>query len=594
MKLFFNKKIFWLIVLFLALMLRLYGLDLNPVGLMHDDELHEIINAKSLALTGLPAPGRVAGIISGNDECPGNCVYGELGSYILIPWMWIFPLSLFWSKIPFVLASVGLVFFTGKLFENLSNNSKIGILAGLAVAINPWAIHFGRTSYATIFSFTFYILSAYIFTRSKSYKSNLIIGILFSLVASLFYFGTKPIMPLIIIWGIFYNLYQFKKHSLKFTSVLIAITILVIGGYLVLLSNSYAGRRFNELDISGVYDTKTLVDQQRRVSLEIPVLRDIAINKYMVEADLRIKSTLGFFSPTFLFLKSEGSTDNYYVSNHGYYYLIDAPFLVFGILALAFSFKKGLFILSLILLSITPAAIKTTGDTVYALRTGLAYPLMSGVIAWGGYYLYGKLLAFKKINLAKIFIVLITLVYIVSLSYFLIMYWYRTPIDKSMGWYHHKRILINYIQRLRQESNKEIIVVTAQPTDTFNTFVFFSGLYNNRDNIIDINNVYRSRNYYYKGILFVNNCRDITIQDLAQKKIIFIESVVKCDIDQTNTSKIANPRDGGGIYNIINDSLCFYYPKNKYPYPRYISDFKVEDLSKEKFCKMWITNPDQQ
>ena len=106
----------WIIIILLALFLRLYGLNLNPVGLSHDDELHEIINAKSLALTGTHAPGRVAGIFTQNDQCPGNCVYGELGSYILIPWMWIFPLDIFWSKIPFVIVSLGIVFFTGKLF----------------------------------------------------------------------------------------------------------------------------------------------------------------------------------------------------------------------------------------------------------------------------------------------------------------------------------------------------------------------------------------------------------------------------------------------------------------------------------------------
>ena len=122
----------WILIILLALFLRIYGLDLNPVGLSHDDELHEILNAKSLALTGLHKPSTVAGIFTQNDQCPGNCVYGELGSYILIPWMRVFPLSLFWSKIPFVLASLGLVFFTGKLFENLSNNSDVQMLRELS------------------------------------------------------------------------------------------------------------------------------------------------------------------------------------------------------------------------------------------------------------------------------------------------------------------------------------------------------------------------------------------------------------------------------------------------------------------------------
>lgn len=583
-----KTKHLWVLIITLALFLRVYGLDLNPVGLSHDDELHEIINAKSLALTGSHAPGRVAGIFIQNDQCPGNCVYGELGSYILIPWMWIFPLDMFWSKIPFVLASLGIVFFTGKLFENLSNNPKIGLLAGLAVAINPWAIHFGRTAYLTTFSYLFYILGAYFFTRRKFFKSNLILGSLSSIIGAMFYFGTKPILPLIIIWGIIYNRLSLRLRHIKFTLILLSAISLLIGLYFVILSNSYAGRRLNEITAANPVDIKKEVDNQRRIALEIPLVRDLVINKYALDANVRIEKYLGFFSPTFLFLKSVGDTDIYYDSNHGYYYLIDIPFLIFGIMALSSNLRIGIFVLALILLSVTPAAIKTTGDTVYALRTALAYPFISGVIAWGIYYCYKNLLVFKRL-----FIVLIIGGYIFSLGYFLIMYWYRTPIDKAIGWYHHKRVLTNYITRLKQKSDKKVTVVTTQPSDTFNTYVFFSGLYNNKNNILEINQVFKSHNYQYKGIKFINNCKDITEKDLKEN-VIFIEQTVECEINQKNTAKIANPRDGGGMYNIINEILCSKVSKNRYPYPRSIYDFKVEDFNDESFCRIWITNPDQE
>lgn len=577
----------WILIILLALFLRIYGLDLNPVGLSHDDELHEILNAKSLALTGLHKPGTVAGIFTQNDQCLGNCVYGELGSYILIPWMAIFPLSLFWSKIPFVLASLGVVFFTGKLFENLSNNSKIGLLAGLAVAINPWAIHFGRTAYLTTFSYLFYVLGAYFFTRRKNFKSNLILGSFSSIIGSMFYFGTKPILPLIILWGTAFNPLSLKLRHIRFTLTLLLVISLLIGLYLAVLSRSYAGRRLNEITTTDPVAIKKGVDDQRRIALEIPLLRDLVINKYIFDANLRIEKYLGFFSPTFLFLKSVGDTDIYYNSNHGYYYLIDIPFLIFGIMALSGRLRIGIFVLSLILLSVAPAAIKTTGDTVYALRTALAYPLISGVIAWGIYYFFKNLQGFKRL-----FIVLIIGGYIFSLGYFLIMYWYRIPIDKASGWYHHKRVLVNYITRLKQKSDKRITIVTAQPADTFNTYVFFSNLYNDKNNILEINRVFKSRDYQYKGIKFINNCQDVTEKDLKED-VIFIEQTVECKINQKNTAKIANPRDGGGMYNIINETLCSRVSKNQYPYPRSIYAFKVEDKSDEDFCRTWITNPDQ-
>lgn len=579
-------SLIWILILFLALLLRVYRLDLNPVGLSHDDELREIINAKSLALTGSHAPGTVAGILAKNDECQGNCVYGELGSYILIPWMMLFPLGMAASKIPFAIASAGIVFFAGKFFENLSKSSKVGLLTGLLIAVNPWAIHFGRTAYFTTLSYTFYLWAAYLFTRNRSFKSNLIWGSIVSILASLFYFGTKPILPFIIIWGVLYNFYQFKKLYLKFTSILLFTVFLIIAGYLLLLTNSYAGRRISEIGVSDNNLVTNSTNEQRRISLDIPLFRDLIINKYTVQASIISEKYLGFFNPSFLYLKSVGSTDLYYISNHSYNYLIDFPFLIIGFIALGGSLASGLFLLFFIAIAVAPSAFKITGDTIYTLRSGLAYPLLTGTSAWGMFFLYSKLAKFKKV-----FVFLLVCIYTISTIYFLIMYWYRTPVDKSIGWYHHKRIMANYIQRLREKSDKKVIVVTAQPEDTFNTYIFYSGLYNSADKIKQINNISKSQIYDYNGVQFINSCKNIS-QDNLKNDVIFIEQVVQCDLDQKNTPKIANPKDGGGIYNIINESLCKNPLPNRYPNPRNLSDFKVEDLTKEKLCQLWITNPD--
>lgn len=587
----------WILVIVLTFVLRVFALNLNPVGISHDDELHEILNAKSMALTGLENPGTIAGIFTQNDSCSGNCVYGEMGSFILIPWMWIFPLSLFWAKIPFVLVSVCLVFFTGKLFENFSKNSRVGLLVALAVATNPWAIHFGRTAYFTTFSYLFYIIGLYFFTRKNFFKSNLILGITMSAMGSMFYFGTKPILPFIILWGIAYNSISLKLQNIKFTLSLFIIVSLLIGSYFIFLSHSYAGRRLNEINQFTPGEIAAEVNNQRQSSLDIPLVRDLIINKYTVNMNIRIEKYIGFFSPTFLFLKSAGSTNIYYDSNHGYYYFIDLFFLIFGVIAIFRSLRIGVFILSAVALSVIPAAIKTTGDTVYALRTALAYPLISGVIGWGIFYfcqtiLSVKQLTIKKLNFAKIIITFVVLAYLISLGNFLIMYWYRNPIDKNIGWYFHKRVLSNYISRIVNSTNKKVIIVTAQPVDTFNTYVFFSNLYNSKSSILEINKVYKTGNYEYQGVKFVNNCTQLTANDL-KTSTLFIEQTIDCSINQNNTNKIANPKDGGGMYSIINDSLCAKFKLARYPYPRTIDQFNVEGMDLKTFCSTWITNPDQ-
>lgn len=553
----------WSVILLLALFLRLYGLDLNPVGITHDDELHEIINAKSLAITGSNIPGVVTGIFTQNPYCIwGDCVYGELESYILIPWMRFFPLNLVLSKIPFVLGSVLLVFTTGKLFENLSKNATIGMIVGLLVAINPWAIYFGRTAYPQLVSHLFYILGAYFFTRHKSYKSNLILGSLFSFFAFLIYFGAKPILPLIILWGIIYNLYQFKLHHVKFTFLFVLIVSAIIGGYFLILSNSFAGIRVAEIETT--------------------------------KSSLRLERFLDFFSPMSLFLTGQRATDNSYITGYGFHYLVDLPFLILGILTLFKNLPITLFVFSLITISVLPAAIKTSETSIYSLRAALAYSLLSGLIGWGCYFCWSKVLILKQKYIAKILLVLVIILYILSLAYFLLIYWHRLPRDQATRWFFHERVLTNYISRIQSKNDKKIIVLTARPDGIFNTFIFYSGIYNDKNTINDINSKYLSGNFEYKGASFIDDCQEITKQDL-DNSIILIDQTnpVKCELYQKDTPKIANPKDAGGIYNIVNESLCVNYPSNRYPQPQNIYDFKIENLTDEAFCKIWITNPDQ-
>ncbi len=153
--------------------------------------------------------------------------------------------------------------------------------------------------------------------------------------------------------------------------------------------------------------------------------------------------------------------------------------------------------------------------------------------------------------------------------------------------------MTDYVSRSLNKNDKEIIVVTARPDGIFNSFVFYSGIYNNKQAIEQLNKAYLSSNFEYQRVKFIENCQNISKEDLVNKTILIDQvNPVKCEIDQKNTPKIANPKDAGGIFNIVNEFLCSNYPKNRYPNPKSIYDFKIESLSDEAFCKMWITNPD--
>ena len=115
-----KEKLATILVLLIALLLRFWRLDLNPVGLVHD-EIHQLVNAKSIVLTGEGAAGTGAGVFQNEPYCDGNCVFGDLPTYLLVPFAF-FKTSFPWSKIPLILASVLMIFWFIKLFENLTKN----------------------------------------------------------------------------------------------------------------------------------------------------------------------------------------------------------------------------------------------------------------------------------------------------------------------------------------------------------------------------------------------------------------------------------------------------------------------------------------
>jgi hypothetical protein len=167
--------------------------------------------------------------------------------------------------------------------------------------------------------------------------------------------------------------------------------------------------------------------------------------------------------------------------------------------------------------------------------------------------------------------------------------WYRTPVDKAAGWYFHKRVLSSYVTRLQNDS-KPITVLSAQPDATYNTFVFFSGNYDNSSDIKQINQSFKDQTYTYKNITFTGDCTKISTQSAS---IVISETGFDC-LPNKKYIQIANPRDNGVMYKIFSDQMCENYNKNKYPHPQNLSDFSVEKMTDQQFCEQWITDPSSQ
>lgn len=576
-----KENLFWWLIVLLALVLRIWRLDLNPIGLVHD-EIHQLVNAKSIALTGTGASGTGAGIFQNEPYCDGNCVFGELPTFLLIPFAFfktVFP----WLKIPLILASILMMVGFMKFFENITKNKTIALLVGLMIAINPWAINFGRTAYENVFSFMFYIWAGYFLTKNNFNIKNQIIGVILGFAASMCYFGAKPIFVPLMLAFLSYGWWKEKRKKIKKYLLLSIFTVVLMAGYGLILKNSFAGLRMNETKLMS-NEIINEVNEERRMSLNIPVLRDIFINKYTVLGKSLLKKYFAGLAPNYLFNEGEMGYDHFMIAGHPFMYLIDVPMILVGIWGLSLISLPALILvlLTIFIIPITPMI--SNYATTYALRSGLLYPLLASISGIGIYFLIKQLKGKWKVVIE----ILLTLIYLISLINFEVMYWYRNPFEKSAGWVFYERQAVKYVELIKEEKSKiNIEIVTSDPVDMVYEYAIFSGRINNKGFIKEMNETIKSREYSIDGIKFSKICP----KEIDENTIYLFGSNLACVEEPNNLARISEVRDAGTRWAIPNEILCEEVKLSQYPYPRKIEEFKIENMSKEEFCKTWVSQP---
>ncbi len=148
--LFSLRNAFLFLIIILAIILRVILLDKIPPG-VGNDEINIILNAQSILNTGQNIPGVVTGVLFNPSGDLAGGIHSELSSLLIIPGLFLFGLNWFSIKLPFILASLGILlilYFLGKNYVN----TFVGVSSAVLAALNPWLIHFGRSAYESILS----------------------------------------------------------------------------------------------------------------------------------------------------------------------------------------------------------------------------------------------------------------------------------------------------------------------------------------------------------------------------------------------------------------------------------------------------------
>lgn len=422
-----NKKFFFLFlaILFIGVILRFYNLPQVPPGI-NRDEASIGYSAYSLLKTGKDEYGKFMPLSFqsfGDWKLPFYI-------YTTVPFVYFLGLGELAVRFPsalFGVATVGLTFF---LVKALFKNNSLALLAMFLVAISPWHLHLSRVeseSNAAVFLVTCAVL---LFLQSLKGKIWLIIPsfVLFSL--TYFTYAGNYIFTTLLILGLFF-IYrtQIKKDKVLLTGLALFI---FLSGF-IWYQTTFANRtKLSGISIFGdpaVVYAKIEIPRNQYKDPQSLTAR-IFHNRVIFGTERFLQNYLSSFSPNFLFIKG-GGNKAHNIENFGNMYIVEAPFLLLGLVYLLF-FKKGRersFVLWWFFISAVAPSI--TKDAPHSNRMFAIFPILPLVTASGLWWVLSKI---KILRMRFIIAGIIAILFLVNISIYLNRYYVYFPRNEAQNW----------------------------------------------------------------------------------------------------------------------------------------------------------------
>lgn len=553
----------------LAFTLRTILLGTVPTGISYD-ELDYVLNAKSFFLTG-------KGFINGPTPVAITPAYprAELQSIVFSPLIGLTGLSLFTARLPHALLGslfAVLMYFVAKRLLGAGPAFIIGIVT----AVNPWNIFLTRTAYDATFTAFFLLLGFHVIQTTKKWAILLALLPLF-----LAYHGYMGMMVLFLPYVVLITAYGWfivnrNKFLPQYLIVIGVCSLFVIRFFLY--AATLPGNRVNELLLPWSPEIAKQVSDERRVSVVHPVMSVFA-NKLTVYVRVLADKYTGVFSPWILFL--HGDTKYLFsLFKHGLFYVIDAVFMITGFGELYRKKKKELYILlALILIAPLPSAFSSNGET-YASRAYLLLIPLIFLTGYGIYHVWSKGKTFLNITIAGM--------YLFFIGNFLTVYFLVNPINNPESFNFSTRIMSRYAQL--ESRSHDVLVLGDTPKSAFKQYLFYTnGL--SRNTIHGLTAVFASTDLKIGTIRFA---KCIPPETDIQHTVIIKEGDFSCKPDAQaippqEPFRIMRPNDAGTVFEIFNGNLCDAKTLNRYPSHIRFPDLSVEHLSKETFCRSYIS-----
>lgn len=460
----------WIIlgsIVLLAIILRFLLIGIVPIS-PDWDEAALGYNAYSILHTNRDEYGKFLPVVlrSFDDYKPA------LYSYLIIPFLWIFDLSLvavrFPSAIAGVVTVVGVFFLVRELFKRFD----IAMLASLMLAISPWHIQFSRIAFETNVGLMFNVLTALSFIKGLKNRWLLFLVPIFSSAALYVYQSEKVFTPLLLLTMLLIYQKDLRKIPKRYLLGAIAIGIIVISPLIVYtLTNKESFARARGVSVFSE-STQLLKESAKRLDydkMQGDIWGSLFDNRRVVFTKLILSNYFSHFSPNWLFLT--GDIPRHHAPFMGLLYLWEVPFILAGIYMLAFGKydrRTKLLIFAWFFIAPIPASI-TTG-VPHAVRTLNFLPTYQIFTALGLLTLGARLAGRKwEIWLVSSYAIVVA----INMLYFLDAYFIQQNYYFSKEWQYGYASIVPEVKKL--EPKYQHIVVSNQPPmdQSYMFFLFY-------------------------------------------------------------------------------------------------------------------------
>ncbi len=457
-----KQNLFLCLILLAAIFLRFFKLGSITEG-FHADEAAFGYNAYSILQTGKDEYGHFLPLILRSFDDYKGAVY----AYLTIPFVKFFGLNEVAVRLPSAIFGVLFVWLAYLVVLKLTKEKELALFTSLLVAISPISVLLSRVQSDPLVSVFFVVFGFYLFLLWLE-KGDLLL-----LVANCFFwilsFYTSPSprasLPFFIIVVFAFYFRKIFNRQRILMAAFFSVVVLVD----VFLTFGPAGSRFKQLSVFNTPQVILLLEEKIREdqNVSIPVVRFFH-NKVV---DYGVYLTDNFFqhlSFRFLFLEG-GLPEREKIPNIGVLYLIELPFLFFGIFQiLKQKLPWGYFTL-LWIISVPISLAIASDETPNVHRFFLAILPIELIVSYGVISLSGVFS--KRTILYRSFLILLVLLYVYGMASYLHQLFVHQPVHRP--WhrgYAYKELnslLANYYDRFRK------IVITKSNSSPYIYILFF-------------------------------------------------------------------------------------------------------------------------